>query len=356
MPPRAISSVNGGGFGHRITAALLLLASVATLGTGCGGDDNKNSARKDLGQSAGAGVKASGLIAFRRFLDDAQTQGAVFTIRPDGSGERQLTRPPEATVDDHPVVSADGKRIAFERCSEEEPCHAFVMNADGSNIRRVKASCELKPICDQATPAWSRDGRLAIILASGREKTGDFGGQIQRSEIVALDPDGGNQRSVARIENWQGDLRAPVWSPDGRRIAYEHVWSALSKRSGEQTIRVVSVREGKPHQITPARLAAGDHPDWSPDGEWLIFRTNADTEDPPSRLGIVHPDGTGLKQLRTPGDSVLSASFSPDGKWIVYGAPDAEGSADLRAMHVDGSGNRRITRSPLWDSAPDWGR
>ena len=338
--------------GLKLIGVMTLLICIAVpVGCGSNGDNKEDSADT----RPAVGVKAAGLIAFHRFLDEAQTQQAVFTIRPDGTGERQLTRPPKDSTDEQPTISADGKRIAFERCSEGKPCHVFIMGRDGSDLQRLEVRCTLKPICDDSGPAWSRDGSLVIILASGREKTGDFGNQIQRSEVVVVDPEGGTQRSVARLDDWQGDLRGPVWSPDGERIVYQQTWSALSKRGSGDTLRVVAARGGKSRQITPYRIAAGDHPDWSPDGKWVIFRNHADTEDPPSQLYLVHPDGTGLKELRTPGDSVLSSSFSPDGKWIAYGAPDASGSADVYVIRSDGAENRPLTRTKLWDSAPDWG-
>src|SRR5262245_4263954 len=81
----------------------------------------------------------NGRIAFRRFFNDEQTWGAVFTIDPDGTDERQVTFPPEGYVDRNPDVSPDGRRIAFERegvdcgpdCSYDE---VFVVDADGSNL------------------------------------------------------------------------------------------------------------------------------------------------------------------------------------------------------------------------------
>jgi TolB protein len=340
----------------RLIGLLILVVCLVVVAVGgCSSSGNdEQPGRADRGQQPVAGVKTAGLIAFRRYFDDAQTHGAVFTIRPDGSGERQLTRPPAGYVDDQPAISADGSRIAFERCSEGKPCHVFVMNADGGDLHRLKVRCALKPICDDSAPAWGPDGELAINLASGREKTGGFGGQIQRSEIVLLDPDTGGQPSVARLDDWQGDLRRPVWSPDGRRIAYEHLWSPLSGRQG-LALHVVSARGGKSRRVTPYNLAAGDSPDWSPDGRWLIFRTHADEMGGPSELSLVHPDGSGLRHFDTPGDTVLSSSFSPDGNWIVYAAPGRSGAFDLFVMRSDGSGNRPLTRTRRWDSAPEWG-
>jgi Tol biopolymer transport system component len=52
---------------------------------------------------------------------------------------------------------------------------------------------------------------------------------------------------------------------------------------------------------------------------------------------------------------VLSSSYSPDGKRIAYGARINEGPADVYIMRSDGTGSRPVTRTPAWDSAPDWG-
>ena len=67
--------------------------------------------------------------------------GAVFTIRPDGTRERQVTLPPEGYVDRNPDVSPDGRRIVFERelvecddvCTEE----IFVVDVDGRNLTQL---------------------------------------------------------------------------------------------------------------------------------------------------------------------------------------------------------------------------
>jgi Tol biopolymer transport system component len=67
---------------------------------------------------------------------------------------------------------------------------------------------------------------------------------------------------------------------------------------------------------TPLVAAAGDnvfYPSWSPDGQWILFN---DMQGVPA---LIHPDGTGQVDLRDIGDgTVPSATFSPDGKQILY--------------------------------------
>jgi Tol biopolymer transport system component len=71
----------------------------------------------------------------------------------------------------------------------------------------------------------------------------------------------------------------------------------------------------------------------------------------------MHPDGSGRKQIThfAPGTHVASASFSPNGSSIVFSKGPEGGNIDVFTMRLDGSHMRRITRSTLWDSAPDWG-
>ena len=74
-----------------------------------------------------------------------------------------------------------------------------------------------------------------------------------------------------------------------------------------------------------------------------------------TELSLIHPDGSGLRHLKTPEDDVLSSGFSPDGEWITFGAPGVGGTYDIWAMRVNGSDRHPITRTKSWDSAPDWG-
>src|SRR5262249_23398265 len=62
-----------------------------------------------------------GRIVFRRYLDVAKTSAAIFTVNPDGTRVRQVTRPAPGVIDTEPDWSRDGTRIAFER---QEPCPA----------------------------------------------------------------------------------------------------------------------------------------------------------------------------------------------------------------------------------------
>ena len=139
--------------------------AIAVLASGCGGSEGPSAKAAPAAerQAATATTKLSpGRIAFRRYLDDAQTHGAIFTVRTDGTGEQQLTQPEEGWIDDHPDWSPDGRQIAYQSCAEGKPCSVWTGGADGGKPRKVRFHCRLKGDCDAA----ARRGRRTDASSS----------------------------------------------------------------------------------------------------------------------------------------------------------------------------------------------
>ena len=132
---------------------------------------------------------------------------------------------------------------------------------------------------------------------------------------------------------------------------------ALQPNDRARAVYVVNVDGTGNRRLTPGSMNAGDGPDWSPDGKWILFRSHGNEDGKQSQIHVIHPGGTGLKRLTQfkRGTIVSSSTFSPDGKWIVVGASGVGGNGDLNVMRSDGSRMRAITRTTLWEGAPDWG-
>lgn len=315
----------------------------------------------------------NGRIAFRRFLNDDMSWGAVFTIRPSGKGERQITHPPKGYVDRNPDYSPDGTRIVFERqqvdceanCSDE----IWVVDADGTDIQRLTrqptpgATCETGGYCDQ-TPGWSPSGnRIVFSRASG--PIDEEAGLIERVAIYTIRADGTHVRRLTqKALPANGEDSQPQWSPNGGKILFERWNVRKAKPVDTVALWVVDLRTGKERQITPSSLMAGDTPDWSPNGRLILFHDHVDAPpDVSANLWTVRPDGSHLTQLTFEDDGVtsyLGSSFSPDGTMIVFGrrpatgGPDAN-AADVFVMNLDGTGEHPVTSTLAYDSYQDWG-
>jgi Tol biopolymer transport system component len=76
----------------------------------------------------------SGSITYNAFLPNSR----IWTVRPDGSGRKELTDPPALLSDFQPAYSPDGQRITFvsDRLFDER-FDVFVMKADGTGIHRI---------------------------------------------------------------------------------------------------------------------------------------------------------------------------------------------------------------------------
>lgn len=301
----------------------------------------------------------NGLIAFTRYVDADRTTGSIYVIQTDGKGERRVTKAPAGARDAQADWSRDGSQIVFERQWEHRAWEMYRVRPDGSHLTEIEPGCPSgSPICEASGPALSPDGRrIAFSHAFGRLKTIAGEQWIEVKAISVMNVDGTGVRQLTqRRKPTSSEDGSPVWSPDGRRIAFVRVNSTARPRGG-QAIFVMNADGSDVRRVTPWGMKAGDHPDWSPDGGWIIFRAPEPDGFAGTDLFRIRPDGTGVQPLTKTGPHVemLSASYSPNGKSIVYASTGFGGLPDLYSMRQDGKGVRQITRTAAWDSAPDWG-
>lgn len=143
------------------------------------------------------------LIAFESTRDG---NADIFLMHADGSAVINATDDP--AVDGDPAWSPDGSKLAFAS-TRDGNTEIYVMNVDGSGLVRLTDN----PAVDRF-PAWSPDG---TTIAFNRDIVFDTTSQDTVFEIYLMDADGSNQR---RLTNDVADDVEPAWLADGSRIVF----------------------------------------------------------------------------------------------------------------------------------------
>jgi len=347
----------------------LLLGLSLLLLAACGGQDSAKGGGQENNSATGGSAATNGQIFFRRWFDPDETKDALFTMNPDGGHVSQITHPPKGFVDESPVWSLDGTKVAFYRQAlDDSSSQIMVLNTDTGDARQVGV--------EGKEPAWAPDGHsLAYKTIIGPDTDAK---RIEGIWIVGLD--GSDPHQVTNVEpklpEEYSDFGS-AFSPDGKMLVFDRERRQREPQLGgeENFYHAVFVQPidspGSPEdaqQITPWKSNCQDHPEFSPDGKLVLFRCVPKGEGGPSNLYWVHLDGTDLHPLtQAPADKeyILGSSFSPsfsEGEgWITVGrAPGYgdEGNADVFRMRIEEGevvSSENLTKSALWDSAPVWG-
>ena len=221
-------------------------------------------------------------------------------------------------------LSPDGSRIVFTTYGHskrfawgmldltQEDLEIAISSLDGSGRKRLT-----KNRTADYLPVWSPDGKRIAFLSRGSERDEDL-------SLHTMSEDGEDVRRLTRALNLS-DAAPPAWSSDGQKLAF------LAGDGGLENIYVVD-SDGR-NMVNRGRAVS--HPAWEPNGGRVAF---AKFERNSVRLHVVDDFGSNaLVTLRRrkgadfdPGFSmdrfwdpgacwVHTLSWSPDGSEIMYG-------------------------------------
>jgi TolB protein len=239
-----------------------------------------------------------------------------------------------------PRWSPDGARIAMICC--DFGLAPTIINADGSGFTQL-------PI-----PPGFPIGGCNVWSADGSRLGCGFGGfdppQPERDGMYTLRASDGSD--PVQVTTQPGEDGVDDFSPDGSRIVFFRIDYSRPEKA-HTALFIVNADGSGLRRLTSWGLG-GFTASWSPDGQWILFDANF-------RLWVVHPDGSGLKKILidTGGRPYRAREpvWSPDGTMIALSMRILEDGAhrDIYTIRSDGSDLVQVTNSPTTDEFPDWG-
>jgi dipeptidyl aminopeptidase/acylaminoacyl peptidase len=268
----------------------------------------------------------------------------------------------------HLRLSPDGQKIIFasqrvERKTEKKYSNLWMLPAQ-PNQKAVQYTYGNQ---SDVAPTWSPDGRQIAFLSNRAS-------QDKPLQIYLIPADGGEARQLTDIK---GSISDFSWSPDGKQLLVEVTKTdadELAREEDEQKgklgvvaryykrvfykldgvgylpqerthLWMVDAKTGKAKQLTDSEVFDEVNASWSPDGKWIVFLSDR-AEDPdlkPDQIDLfVMPAKGGEARLIPTGIGGKNYPvFSPDGQWIAYygGYSDDDGwkNTSLWVVPADGS-------------------
>jgi WD40 repeat protein len=357
-----------------VVAAIALLATTCTAG---GGAASRASTRSPLAHA----------IVFTRFLPGAES-GSVYRIDR-GTTVEHLIR---SGVLDFALLSPDAAQFANVAFTPDGVGTTAIFNVNGSGYRLLPTSDPAIPPNGLPGGTWSA-GETRIASAAGDPgnippsgifsvRSSDGGGLIRLSDAgtrfdypVASSPDGSkllffrpdaenetsdsapqdlfvvgaNGSGLTRLTP-PGKTTAVVfsydsvsWSPNGTQVAVAAAngpfWNTTTR-----SVYIATVDGSRFQRIGPP----GNIWDavWAPNGQWIAFSMATKATGGLFQLYLMHPDGSGVRQLTSGSDglSSLHPTWSPDSGQLLFlrGASNS-GDANIWSINTDGSHLYQVT-------------
>ncbi len=236
--------------------------------------------KKVLGSSSAAAFAPDGTIVFSSPMSGNEE---IWSIKPDGSGQRQLTNNEAEEV--APVVSSNGKFI-FYSSNQTGAQQVWRMNPDGGDKRQITQTVGGASIFVSPDNLW-------IYYRSA------LGATLWRASTAG----GGEQQILNERHTFY------AFPPDGASLAF------FARRGDERIIKVISLedkREIKTFAVTngflPINLV------WLPDGKSLVYIL-ADAEYRNNVLRLQPLEKAESQKIADLGDDqIKSLAAAPDGK------------------------------------------
>ena len=271
-------------------------------------------------------LATDGRLAFTASLDGAP---CIYLVNGDGTDQRRLTR--TERLESSPSWSPDGKSVAF---------FSRARSGGDVDLRIVDVTSEATVIVSgdgrekgPNPPVWSGDGRRLAYI--GLDSRG-------RNEVWVVNRDGTGLREMSSNFEARGKADVSI-SPDGRQIVY------VAGLRGPFHIVLTDMESSQTFNLTEGMDAMHESPRFSPDGRRIVFASTRDDEMlTRSDIFVMNVDGTGVRNLSRHPNEDFNPHWTSDGRRVVF-ASLRSGTSQLFEVDLDSGQTRRLTNNTSHD-------
>ena len=210
------------------------------------------------------------------------------------------------------------------------------------DLRARRMTGPAVPMVDGVSVAPHTGPAQAAISASGTLVYAPVGDQIPKSSLVVVDATGRAQPLTDVLPHFVGEMSL---SSDGQRVA-------LRSAKANDDIHVLDIARGS---LTRFTYEGGDEqtPVWTPDGKRLAYRSQrGDTQ----AMYWKTTEGNGPpEEILASKNPQRPSSFSPDGKVLAYAELDPQSGLDIWTVRLDDRSSRQpepFLRTPFQEDLP----
>ena len=264
---------------------------------------------------------------------DATRSGSgrqIYSVGHDGRDMRKLTDFPKGSRAWQPRVSADGESIVFVGSTNGENDQLWLMRWDGTHQR---------PLTDE--PRWSHGG--AGFTPNGRRivysRCGNYVPPYSTCKIVSVRRDGSDMRVIVGGRWHPNDA---VVSPGGSTLAY------VSDKGGYDARIWLMDTDETDRRVITADFRFIERLSWSPDGSRIVFGGLTPQE---IKVYTIAADGSDLQEVS---EGATFPAWSPNGEWLIY---KSEANGAFERARPDGTDVSAIVDPAAFEDTgfSDWG-
>ncbi len=175
------------------------------------------------------------------------------------------------------------------------------MDINGKNTKKVPKTGGPKYFPSRA-PYWSPDGSKLVYIINSERVCG-----IDEWDVCVIDIDGQKWQNLT--EGLDGQCSGPVWSPDGKQIAFSHFiggWKCSLMIMDNDGSNLATIADDNIHFYPHERSIC-----WSPGGGKIVYTSKHSIADVDFGLIMINPDGTGKQRILHNNTTVLTLDWAP---------------------------------------------